>query len=263
MEELITSGKLELYLTDSLPKNEKDEITAMINKHPEVQREVEKIERTLLALGSTVAPPISTQMWTNIIRAIDGVKYLPKKQETTNWTAITGWAAAIAFMLGLFWSINKKNNLQEDFNTINTQNVVLLEDNKAVQNSLTEASEVLAIVRDKKYKSISLPGNQAVAPEAYANVYFDDKTGVAYIDASGLPQAPEGKEYQVWSLKMDPLTPSSMGLINSGTAISDENRMYKFENLPETEAFGITLEPEGGSETPNLTQLYTLGTVSR
>lgn len=42
MEELITSGTLELYITDSLSQKERDEVTAMIKKHPEVQLEVEK-----------------------------------------------------------------------------------------------------------------------------------------------------------------------------------------------------------------------------
>lgn len=261
MEELITSGKLELYVTDSLPVEERDEITAMISKHPEVQREIEKIERTLIDLGATVAPPITAQIWTNIIRAINGVRHLPQERKT-NWTAVTGWAAAIACMLGLFWSINEKNNIQNDFDKVNTQNVVLSEKNESFNQSLTEAKEVLAVVRDKDYKAISLPGNQAVAPDAYATVYFDEKEGIAVIDASGLPTPPSDKEYQVWSLIMEPLTPSSMGLINETTAISTENKVYKFENLPETQAFGITLEPKGGSEAPTLSQLYTLGTVA-
>ena len=53
-----------------------------------------------------------------------------------------------------------------------------------------------------------------------------------------------------------------MGLINNNTAVSTENSVYRFDNLPETQAFGITLEPKGGSKSPTLTQLYTLGTVS-
>ena len=36
---------------------------------------------------------------------------------------------------------------------------------------------------------------------------------------------------------------------------------FTLENANESEAFGITLEPEGGSETPTLEQLYTLGAV--
>ncbi len=261
MEELITSGKLELYVTDALPLEERDAITAMIKKHPEVKREVEEIERTLINLGATIAPPITTQIWSNIIRAIDGVRYLPQEKKS-NWTAMLGWAAAVAFMLGLFWTLNEKINLQDDFNSVNTQNVVLTENNDSFKKSLDETKEVLAVVRNKDYKAISLPGNQAVAPEAYVTVYFNAKDGVAVIDASGLPTPPSDKEYQVWSLIMDPLTPSSMGLINESTAVSSENKVYKFDNLPETQAFGITLEPKGGSESPNLTQLYTLGTVA-
>ncbi len=33
-------------------------------------------------------------------------------------------------------------------------------------------------------------------------------------------------------------------------------------NPNDSEAFGITLEPEGGSKMPSLDQLYTLGTVA-
>jgi anti-sigma-K factor RskA len=261
MEELITSGNLELYITDSLPLVERDAIAALIKNNPEIQLEVEKIERTLITLGAALAPPISAQIWTNILRTTNGVRYL-SQEKTTNWTAIIGWVAAVACMVGLFWTINEKNNIQDDFNTVNTQNVVLAEGRAAAQKSLEEAADVLAIVRNKEFKAISLPGNQAVAPNAFAKVYFNAKEGVAFVDASGLSEPPAGKEYQVWSLIMEPLTPSSMGLINATTAISNENRVYKFENVPENQAFGITLEPKGGSESPNLSQLYTLGTVA-
>ncbi len=43
---------------------------------------------------------------------------------------------------------------------------------------------------------------------------------------------------------------------------SNDNRVFELPNANETEAFGITLEPEGGSESPTLEQLYTLGVVT-
>src|SRR5690606_18591465 len=104
------------------------------------------------------------------------------------------------------------------------------------------------------------PGNQAVAPEAFAKVYLNKKENIAYIDAKGLPAPPRGKVYQVWSLKMEPLTPTSVGLITEQNQLGEG--IYKFVNFPDPEAFGITLEPEGGSETPTLSQLYILGAVS-
>ena len=41
----------------------------------------------------------------------------------------------------------------------------------------------------------------------------------------------------------------------------NENKIFTINNTNSSEAFGITLEPEGGSKTPTLEQLYTLGTV--
>jgi hypothetical protein len=38
-------------------------------------------------------------------------------------------------------------------------------------------------------------------------------------------------------------------------------KVFKVANAPDAEAFGITLEPAGGSVSPTLEQLYTLGKV--
>jgi len=43
---------------------------------------------------------------------------------------------------------------------------------------------------------------------------------------------------------------------------ADTNKIFTIKNANNSEAFGITLEPEGGSITPTLEQLYTLGAVS-
>jgi hypothetical protein len=46
-------------------------------------------------------------------------------------------------------------------------------------------------------------------------VYWNQDTKVVYVDASGLPEPPEGMVYQVWALKLDPLTPTSIGLLEN------------------------------------------------
>ena len=68
--------------------------------------------------------------------------------------------------------------------------------------------------------------------------------------------------YQVWSLTMQPLTPTSVGLLDA--TAETKNRLFRVDmsQVTSTEAFGITLEPEGGSETPTMDQLYTLGQVT-
>ena len=105
---------------------------------------------------------------------------------------------------------------------------------------------------------VPLAGQQ-IAPDAYVNVFWDKSSNKAYIDALGLPEPPEGMVYQVWSLTLDPLTPTSMGLLENFS--EDENKIFALENPNQSQAFGITLEPAGGSETPTMEQLYTLGVV--
>ena len=101
---------------------------------------------------------------------------------------------------------------------------------------------------------------QGTFADTYAKVYWDKTTERIFLDAQGLPEPPEGMVYQVWSLKLSPLTPTSLGTIDDFT--TDTNKIFEIKNSNESEAFGITLEPAGGSATPTMEQLYTLGVVS-
>ncbi len=163
-------------------------------------------------------------------------------------------------MGGIMWMFNETNKLNNSLQVTSTENVILKEEKSTVENQLAENNEILEVLRSKDYQAFTLPGNQAVAPEAFAKVYLNKKDNVAYIDVMGLPAPPRGKVYQVWSLKMEPLTPTSVGLIAEQNQTNDG--IYRFADFPDPEAFGITLEPEGGSETPTLSQLYILGAVS-
>ena len=259
-EEIIASGILEMYVCGSLPQEEIQEVEQAIADYPEVKKEVEIIEQSLLHLAEAVAPPVQAMTWTHILNAIRNIHNGDGRVKMLNWPAITGWAAAILFMGGIMWLFNQNNRLNDSLQVTTTENTVLKEEKSTIQNQLADNNEILEILRSKEYQTYTLPGNQAVAPEAFAKVYLNKKENVAYIDAKGLPAPPRGKVYQVWSLKMEPLTPTSMGLISEQNQTGEG--IYKFVNFPDPEAVGITLEPEGGSEAPTLSQLYILGAVS-
>jgi anti-sigma-K factor RskA len=260
-EEIIASGILEMYVCGALPENETLEVEQAIKTYPEVKLEIEIIEESLLHLAESVAPPIQAMTWTYILNSIRNVKNNGEdKVRTLNLPAITGWAAAILFMGGIMWMFNQTNKLNNSLQVTTTENTILKEEKANVETQLTQNSEILEVLRSRDYQAYTLPGNQAVAPEAFAKVYLNKKDNVAYIDVKGLPTPPRGKVYQVWSLKMEPLTPTSVGLIAEQNEAGDG--IYRFINFPDPEAFGITLEPEGGSETPTLSQLYILGPIS-
>lgn len=259
--EIIESGKLEMYVCGALPPDEALEVEEAIEASPEVKHETELIEEALLHLAETVSPPLQAMTWTYILNAIRNVNNLDNsKVRGLNWPAFTGWAAAILFMGGIMWMLKQTNDLNNSLKVTTTENIILKEEKNIVENKLAENSEVLEALRSKDYQVYTLPGNQAVAPQAFAKVYLNKKENVAYIDTKGLPTQPRGKVYQVWSLKMEPLTPTSMGLISAENKLGDG--IYKFVNFPDAEGFGITLEPAGGSKAPTLSQLYILGTIS-
>ena len=258
-EEIIASGLLELYVTGSLSQEEILEVENAMAQYPSVKMEVAAIEAALIQLSEAAGTKVSPKVWDRIVQFTQGVRPLTSRPKR-NWSSMTGWAAALLFFVGLAFMLKQNSDLKNNLRTVNTKNIILQEETNITEAQLAEANDLLEIVRSKDFNAIPLPGNTDVAPSAYATVYYNKDENIAYIDAKGLPKPPKGKVYQVWSLIMDPLTPRSMGLLE-GFETADTS-FFKVENVPSPEAFGITLEPEGGSESPTLTQLYTLGMVS-
>ncbi len=259
-QDIIASGLLELYVTGSLSEEDRLKVETAIQEYPAIKEEVEKIESALMQLSESASAPVSDSVWREITAQTSGVRTLDHKPKRRNWNAITGWAAAILCFAGIFWMIKQNNDLKDRIRVTNTNNVVLKEKLENTETKLAENSEYLEVILSDDFTPVVLPGNEAVAPDALATVYFSEEETVAYVDVNGLPEPPEGKVYQVWSLTMNPLTPTSIGVLDSYD--DNEYKLFKIEIIPGQEAFGITLEPAGGSEAPTLEQLYTLGTIT-
>jgi anti-sigma-K factor RskA len=255
IQKYITSGILELYVAGSLSEKENNEVDAAIQENPEVLKAVVSIESAIVKLTAAASKKDTTPLFANIKKEILSKKTKVIPINKINWLQYTGWAATILIGSTLIWSISQNNKLKEQV-ALEKEQIEQQIENGA--NSLAAAEKLITIFRDKDIISVALAG-QKVSPNSYAKVYWDKTTNSIYLDAQGLPAPPKGKVYQVWSLKMSPLTPTSLGTI--GTFMADTNKIFTIENANESEAFGITLEDEGGSEFPNLEQLYTLGVV--
>ena len=256
-KEYIASGILELYIAGALSEKENEEVHAAIQKNPELLEEVESIEKAILQL-TAAAKKDNTYSFNAIADKllVQEPKVIPISKPKTNWSLLSGWAAAVIFGSALIYTVIQNSNLKTQ---IAAEKQQLEEQIDKASNSLAEAEKLIEIFRDKNIISVPLAG-QKVSPTSYAKVYWDKKTNSIYLDAKGLPEPPKGKVYQVWSLKLSPLTPTSLGTLDTFTA--DANKIFTITNANESEAFGITLEPAGGSVSPNLEQLYTLGAVA-
>ncbi len=250
-EAYIASGILELYVTGSLSEQEAREVAIMAKNNPEIANQVAKIEAALIALAKATAP-VNTPPAPKIIgRASNAGR-------PTRWLNYTGWAAAVLATAGLVNYYYKTDELNNTVQDLKLEQQFVQQELKMQQETLVATQNLLDALRDKNTVKVALPG-QANYAESYAAIFWNKETETLYLDANGLPEAPEGMQYQLWSLKLDPLTPTSLGVLD---AESTDLSLYTIANPNESEAFGITLEPEGGSESPTLERLYVLGAVS-
>ncbi|RIA10160.1 anti-sigma-K factor rskA [Flavobacteriaceae bacterium MAR_2010_72] len=259
----IDSGILELYVAGALSEKENKEVYDLMLQHPEILQEVLEIESAVIKLTSAAAQPSKTNIFSQIKEKLKfgnkEVKVVSIERTKYNWMTYTGWAAALVVGAGLLWTINQNNQLESAVTTAEIEKAYLEQQIEEAKTNLAATQNLLNVLRDREIISVPLAGQGNFAT-TYAKVYWDKKTNSIYLDAQGLPEAPEGKVYQVWSLTLDPLTPTSLGTIDDFN--TDDNKIFAITNANESQAFGITLEPEGGSESPTMEQLYTLGVVA-
>ncbi|MCK7590000.1 anti-sigma factor [Subsaxibacter sp. CAU 1640] len=260
----IESGILELYVAGSLSEEENREIYKLMLKHPEILQEVLEIEAAVIKLTAATSRGTKARIFALIKEKLQfnnnkQSKVVEISKPKYNWFTYTGWAAAIILGIGLYWVLNQNQQLESDLKVAEKEQFSLETQIAEAEADLEDSKELLNVLRAKDIITVPL-GGQGNFADTYAKVYWDKNSKQIYLDAKGLPAPPPGKVYQVWSLKLSPLTPVSLGTIDD--FMQDENKIFEIENLNESEAFGITLEPTGGSETPTMEQLYTLGVVA-
>jgi len=258
-KEYIESGILELYVYGLLSETENEEVSTMAKNNPEINEEIIAIEKAIVSLSSSFAPFHSVENYEKIKAKLElNPTKVIEMEPTRNWSQYIGWAAAILLLVGIGYQYNQLEQTNNQVVNATTEKAKMEKELNQLELKNKASETSLAIVRDTKNTVVPL-GGQAVAPESSAKVYWNKETQVVYVDAAGLPEPPKGMVYQVWALKLNPLTPTSIGLLDNFD--KNEQRMFAVSGTGDAEAFGITLEPAGGSLTPTMEQLYTLGKV--
>ncbi|WP_111306873.1 anti-sigma factor [Confluentibacter sediminis] len=259
----IESGILELYVAGALSEKENKDVYKLMLEHPEISQEVLEIESAVIKLTESVSQNDITNRINTIKQNLDfgndDVKVVPIAKPKYNWITYSGWAASIILAAGLLWTTNQNKALESNIQTVETQKSQLEIEVEYSKNNLNHAKTLISVLRDETITQVPLAGQGNFA-STHAKVYWDKNTKRIFLDVEGLPEPPKGKVYQVWSLTLNPLTPVSLGTLDNFT--TKENKIFEIENLNESQAFGITLEPTGGSESPTMEQLYTLGIVA-
>lgn len=122
--------------------------------------------------------------------------------------------------------------------------VVLWQQNRR----LKQENEVVQLLSSPEARMKELRGTTE-APGATARIVFGSQ-GRALLITSGLPQPPQGKEYQLWVIdpKQPPRPEKTFSTDSTGKALLKVERVWEVER--EYGVFAVTLEPAGGVQSP-------------
>lgn len=292
----IESGILEEYVLGTVSPQEKQEVECMSHIYPEIKEELLRTESALeeYALKHQATPPpslkesIFAQMnfeaaaeedtksdetteetiipladGTAVVQPVDNdARVIDHAFERVETQVVTpAWAklaVAAAVLLALFagWSAMQMT----DMKSVNNEMVAKtesMEADMAAMKSQAEYNQALAtLFRSPSYKHIHLAGLPK-SPESAVSAFWNTQTNEVLIDVQNLPAAPQGKQYQLWSIVDG--KPVDIGMLDNAFT----GKVLKMKNTKAgSAAFAITLEKEGGNPTPTMEEMYVMGKVS-
>ena len=220
-----------LYVLRMLPPAEALAFARDLEHDPELQQLVSQLEDTAstVALAAPLRRPPSS-LRSRVLAAIRGEPVQAgSSRGVLDWIPWT-LAAGLALTAGTFWYEART-----------------FRDGLAVaQSELTQLREKDAFAT-ARIATLNPPATNY--EKSLGVVVFDPHKQEGVVKLNHVPQAAEGKDYQLWIL--DPVTgkPVSAGILRPS---EDGSVTFKpVRRLPSADTFAVSLEPAGGSDQPS------------
>jgi len=254
----IESGVIESYVLGMATAQEAAELEMLRMQHPELGEAIARFEQQLenAALLNAVNPPPAVREALFAKLESEFVTARPMTPVRT-MTGLRFAAAAAILLLVISSALNvyfysRFRDANEKFAALFTERNSLEANLNITHTRMLDMYGNMQLMGDPAMIKVSMTGTPG-REQNLATVFWDSKTRDIYLLANKLPQAPSGKQYQLWALVDG--KPVDAGMIG------DCNGLCRLKNIPRAQAFAITLEREGGSPTPTMDQMYVLGKV--
>jgi anti-sigma-K factor RskA len=270
VQEYISSGIVEQVVLGLANKADVAEFEQLCTQYPELVAVRETFEKQLekFALENAVHPPVGVKV--RFLEAIGNVVF--REGSATNQPKIItmenenapvragGWlrfvaAASVILVIGFAWFTFR----------FQSENKELASTNELLRAKLTTTDSIMnQIIRETKVVSnpnttvVNMVGT-TVAPKSSANIYWDSASTNVFLVVKNMPKLPSDQQYQLWAL-IDG-KPKDLGVFD---ADSTNNRVIlKMKNTQKAQAFAITIEQIGGSPSPTLPKMQSLGKMTQ
>jgi anti-sigma-K factor RskA len=287
----IESGILEEYVLGTVSPQEKQEVECMSHIYPEIKEELLRTEDALeqYALKYQTAPPaslkeslfaqmtfdeikeeseekisIASSETSEVILPVEAQILSEKNEEPTvipnvfdrveTKIVTPAWARlaiAASVLLAIFagWSAMQVSDLKKN-------NQELAFEMETVKKVYAYKESLATLYRNPEYKVVKMSGIPEKSPNSAVAAFWNQQTNEVLLDVQSLPAAPEGKQYQLWSI-VDGV-PVDIGMLDS----EFQGKVLKMKPTKTgSVAFAITLEKTGGSPSPTMTEMYVMGKV--
>jgi anti-sigma-K factor RskA len=271
-KEYISSGILESYILGLASPEEAGILECVMKNNAEVKAAYEEAQKTfeLLATAQAVTPPndLKSKIWYKIQLEQEVVDEKPvvsidhgepkmeiqqsrpetKIEKNNNWKNYAVAASAL-FLVSIAGNLYWMNSQKEIKNEI----TVLRSEKQAHDLAMQNLEQKLQITSNPNMLKIVLAGVEK-HPGSNAVVYWDKTSKDVYLTANSLPKAPEGMQYQLWAI-------ADGKPVSAGMYTDEKDAKIALANIPNAQAFAITLEKEGGSTVPTMENMYVMGGV--
>jgi Anti-sigma-K factor rskA len=267
INDIISSGLLECYVLGKTTEQETQQVLAWKALHPEVAAEILAIEDSLEQLDFAQAVAPSAQAKNNLLAKLNAQQPIVEKQTTAPVIPITEapvvkmsnkykYAAAAGLLL---FAAAAFNNLSTYSKYRKASDALAV----AEQKIATQNEEMLALQNsldgplNSTSQQVVLKGTTPTSTST-AKIFWVRNTGEVIVEASGLPDAPQGMQYQLWAIvDSKPVDAGMIGFNKKG----QKYNFQKMKSFGKAEVFAITLEKAGGSPTPTMEKMVVLSKI--
>ncbi|PIF44782.1 anti-sigma-K factor RskA [Chryseobacterium sp. 52] len=266
-KEYISSGIIESYILGLASSEEAGILECVMKNNAEVKTAFEEAQKTLedLATSQAVTPPadLKSKIWNKIQQEQITEEIKPaiiadipavRPQEETRHPGKSSWrmyavAASVLFLVSaagnLFW-MNDQSKTKEEIAKMQTEK-------KAQDLAMQKMNQKMNLFSNPDMQMVMLNGVEKHT-DSKAMVFWDKKTKEVYLNAESLPKAPEGMQYQLWAI-------ADGKPVSAGMYTEEKDSKTVLANIPNAQAFAITLEKQGGSEVPTMENMYVMGKI--
>lgn len=169
------------------------------------------------------------------------------------------FAASIALLiaslagLGITW--NNWSQAQEELANMKVRLEESTTQYASLNTTYKEEQKIMESLRSPMVMKLKLAG-QAISPTSEAMVHWDKASKKVMVDPMNLPMTDDLHDYQVWAIVNG--KPVDLGVFSPG---NNDMNMYEMKSVDAPQAFAITLERKGGSETPTMEEMYVMGKI--